>query len=134
MNIQKASLLFIFVFFCTVTSLAQKKYDKVDTYWGKVSSFNVTADELKTFDQIFVYDTIKKREISDIYRFRFIVQPIMAGPVKVAETNGNSLSNQMRSFIENPQPGDRIIVSQIFAHVSGEGVRQIPTAIVFVVE
>lgn len=115
-------------------AFSQSDLSKVDIYWGKVSSFIVSPDQLKAFNQIFVFDTIKKREISEISKFRFIVQPVMNGPVKIAETTGNALSLQMRSFIEDPKPGDRIIVSEIFAYVNGEGIRQIPTAIVFVVE
>ena len=128
-------LIALLIFLTTdLTAFSQSDISKIDIYWGKVSKFTVSAEQLKTINQIYVLDTILKRQISDIHKFRFIVQPIMNGPVRVAETKGNILSQQMRTFIEDPKPGDRIIFSEIFAYVTGEGVRQIPTAIVFVVE
>ncbi|MBC8343033.1 MAG: hypothetical protein ISR55_03250 [Bacteroidetes bacterium] len=131
---KKQIFIFLFSFSTLSAAFCQADLTTVETYWGKVSSFKVSPDQLKAFNRIYVFDTILKREISEISKFRFIVQPVMDGPVKIAETTGNELSLKMRTFIENPKPGDRIIVSEIFAYVNGEGFRQIPTAIVFVVE
>ena len=122
--------MFIFSFL----AFSQSDISTVVAYWGEVSSHTVAADQLVTLNRIVVQDTIKQRRVSEIQKFRLIVQPVLSGPVQVAEAFGSLLSSQMKGFLSNPQHGDRIIVTDIYADVNGEGLRKIPAALVFIVE
>ncbi|MFC2113957.1 hypothetical protein ACFLRI_01260 [Bacteroidota bacterium] len=131
---QKRLSIYIALFFFSFLAFSQSDISTVVAYWGEVSSHTVAADQLVTLNRIVVEDTIKQRRVSEIQKFRFIVQPVLSGPVQVAETFGSFLSSQMKGFLLNPQHGDRIIVTDIYANVAGEGLRKIPAALVFIVE
>lgn len=110
------------------------KCQTLQLFWGNVSSFEITAAEFQKFLKIEVLDTLKNRKIADVSKFRFIIQPLMDGPVKVAEGEGPVFNSTMKEFILSSKPGDRIVVSDIFAYVENEGTRKIPTAAVFEVK
>lgn len=123
----------IFVVFTLNTTIAQKNLVKIPAYWGAITDLSVTVEELASFESISVHDTLKNRNIKWISKFRFYVQPAQTGPVKVAMSSGPFINNQMKQYITNPKPGDKIVISEIIGYVENEGVRQIPTAIVLVV-
>jgi hypothetical protein len=54
--------------------------------------------------------------------------------VKVAESNGPEFNQTMKDYIASSKPGDRIVVTDIFAFVETQGNRQIPAAAVFEVK
>lgn len=105
--------------------------EKIVLYWGSVSNFEVTTQEILKLNRLEIVDTIKHRKISEINKFRFIIQPLLDGPVKVAEANGPELNQLMRDYISSARPGDRILITDIFAFVESQGLRQIPAAAVF---
>lgn len=128
-------LFFSLILISFVSAFAQKKdLTNVPAYWGAITELKVSADELLSFESIIVQDTIKNRNIKWVSGFQFYMQPALNGPLKVANSSDKYLNSQMRQFIANPQPGDRIVVSEIIGYVENEGIRQIPTAIVLVVQ
>jgi len=110
------------------------KCQTLHLYWGNVSSFELTTTELQNFYKIEIIDTLKNRKIAEVSKFRFIVQPLMEGPVKVADAQGPIFNASIKELIQTSKPGDRIVVSDIFAYVENEGTRKIPVAAVFEVK
>ncbi len=131
---KRYSGLIIILLFIWNLSSAQQNLSRIPAYWGAITDLSVTAQELATLESISVHDTIKNRNIKWISKFRFYVQPAQTGPVKVAISSGAYINYQMKNYITNPQPGDKIVISEIIGYVENEGIRQIPTAIVLVVK
>ena len=130
----KRILLFIFLIAFSYALRAQTAPLRLDLYWGNVTSLSVTPAELQQYIGITVSDTLKFRKILSITKIRFIMQPMMDGPVKVAESTGPDFTSQMKEFIKIAKPGDRIVISDIFGIVETEGKRQLPAAAVFEVK
>lgn len=113
---------------------AQKAPDNIQAFWGSITDLQVSGDELQNIQTFSLHDTIKGREIKWVSKYRFYFQPAQTGPVKVTHGAGVFLNQVIKQQSINPQPGDKIVISEIFAYVENEGVRQIPTAIVLVVK
>jgi len=128
---------FFILFFCILGVLILKAQDSasiIHIYWGQVPEVSVTADQIKVFSYVKVHDTLKSRNISEVTKFRFMIQPVMQGDVKVADAKGAYFTDRMKNLVANPASGDRIIISEVYAKVENEGERKIPAAIVFVVQ
>jgi len=110
------------------------KCQNLQLYWGNVSSYELTGSELHQFYKIEIIDTVKHRKIADVSKFRFFIQPLMDGPVKMTEADGPLFNSSIKELIMTSKPGDRIVVSDIFAYVENEGNRKIPVAAVFEVK
>jgi hypothetical protein len=124
-----------FILFLTLTNFLFAQEELVlEAYWGAVSNFKVQPEEIKNLKSIKVMDTLNGKQISEVTKFMLMYQAAADGPVKVVETLGPELSLNMRDLINNPQPGDKIILSKIYAVVNNSEERQIPTAIVLFVD
>lgn len=117
---------------CANVVMAQEELI-LEAYWGAVSNFKIQPTELKKLKSITVKDTLNGKQISEVTKFMLMYQAAADGPVKVVETLGPELSATMKNLINNPKPGDKIIVSKIYAVVNDSEERQIPTAIVLFV-
>lgn len=123
------------IIFLAMGSLqAQTDVLKVSAYWGAITNIKVDSETIKQLDAIKVQDTSQNRNIKWISRYKFYIQPAMEGPVKTVIASGAFFNDQIKSYLSNPQTGDKIVISEIIGFVENEGVRQIPTAIVMVVK
>jgi len=113
---------------------AQYSTKTVSAYWGSITNLRISPQQLYELESIIVLDTSKFRTIKWISKYKFFVQPALEGPVKVAIGNSADVSRWIKLYLSDPKPGDKIVVSEIFAYVENEGVRQIPTAIVLIVK
>ena len=120
--------------FSIVKTYAQDSLGIIHLYWGQVSDMVISTEQIKEIKSIHVHDTIKNRSISEVTKFRFMMQPVLQGEVKVIDGKGAYLNDRMKLLIQNPGSGDRIIITEIYAKVGEEGERKIPVAAVIVVE
>lgn len=131
----KKYILILFILVASVSGIkAQKNDSNLEAYWGSVTSLSLSKEQLSNIESFSISDTINIREIKWISRYKFYVQSAQKGPVRVIHGNGSFIDQKMKSYFINPESGDKIIFSEIFAYVENEGVRKIPTAIVLVVK
>lgn len=68
-----------------------------------------------------------------VTRFQFIYNPVNGKP-KIYESNGPSLTQQMKSSLSNPQKGDQVIITNIWYDATGLKERCINGSIVITVK
>ena len=134
LNLMRKLLVLSIILFSFTRLIAQDSISIINVYWGQVVDLNVSPEQLKDLKYIKVHDTIKSRSISEVTKFRFMMQPVMQGDVKVSDARGPFFNDRMKTLVQNPVSGDRIIITEIYAIVGDEGERKIPAAAVLVVE
>ena len=114
------------------TQVLSQDLTTINAYWGQVTDITLSKEQVAEIQYMVIRDTLKNRDIKYITQYSFYYQKASDGPVEFRRGQGAYLNGSLRG-LAGLEPGDRIIVSEIFGYVQDEGLKQIPTAIVMVI-
>ncbi len=112
-----------------------KNVPKPTPKFGSKESGEISAGEIRLVNFIavvledFAFEGLRYK----VDKFRFIYQP-KRGEAKMVKGNGARLSRQMKSYLSNPQKGDRILIDNIYASAPKVGQKRLGSSIVLTVK